>query len=378
MSFAPQGGAGQVARTLSRGQSQLGIQADLRYASKHSLRDNPLENPMTTIATGMDDFVLKNQKSKQQVSILRSRASANLNLKEIANNYDVLHLHWIEGMITDSQIAEVGKAGVIIAWTLHDMRPFTGACHQAGDCDNFKTSCSNCPELRALFTQYAKASLAMKMRQLENVDIKFIAPSSWIAESFRASAFGSNRSIEVIPNSIDDVFFEVSTSVESRDTKFLFIANNVSDPNKGFLEVLGWFHTQSDEDSLAVIGAGSDGFARRPNLSFTGPAVLPDIVQAMDKSRFLIVNSTAETAPLVISEAAARGVIPLVAARLQSSVHPLLQVAGCKFFKSIDDLETIAKSFGQVELDSASKHLKLAAKKLHNSATVSQSYLDRY
>jgi glycosyltransferase involved in cell wall biosynthesis len=333
---------------------------------------------MTTIAAGMDDYVLKTQKSKQQVSILRSRVGTNLNLEDIANNYDVLHLHWIEGMITDSQIAEVAKAGVIIAWTLHDMRPFTGACHQAADCNNFKTSCNNCPELKAVFSKFAKASLALKMRTLEDVEIKFIAPSSWIAESFSASAFGSNRSIQLIPNSIDDIFFEVSTSVESRDSKFLFVANNISDPNKGFLEVSEWFRTQSHDDSLTVIGAGSEGLARRPNLTFSGPAALHEIVQAMDTSRFLIVNSTAETAPLIISEAAARGVIPLVAIRLRSSVHPNLQEAGCKFFESIENLEAIIQSLEEVEMESASKNLQLAAKNLHNSATVSQSNLDWY
>ena len=61
---------------------------------------------------------------------------------------DVIHLHWInQGMLSLTDIRRIIQSGKPIVWTMHDMWPFTGICHYAGDCDKYATQCHNCPQL---------------------------------------------------------------------------------------------------------------------------------------------------------------------------------------------------------------------------------------
>ena len=61
---------------------------------------------------------------------------------------DVIHLHWInQGMLSLKDIRRIIESGKPIVWTMHDMWPFTGICHYAGDCDKYTTHCENCPIL---------------------------------------------------------------------------------------------------------------------------------------------------------------------------------------------------------------------------------------
>ena len=61
---------------------------------------------------------------------------------------DVIHLHWInQGMLSLTDIRKILESGKPVVWTLHDMWPFTGICHYAGNCDKYKTQCQQCEQL---------------------------------------------------------------------------------------------------------------------------------------------------------------------------------------------------------------------------------------
>lgn len=61
---------------------------------------------------------------------------------------DVIHLHWInQGMLSLKDIQHILSSGKPVVWTLHDMWPFTGICHYAGECEKYTTECHNCPLL---------------------------------------------------------------------------------------------------------------------------------------------------------------------------------------------------------------------------------------
>ena len=61
---------------------------------------------------------------------------------------DVIHLHWInQGMLSLNDIRRIRESGKPIVWTMHDMWPFTGICHYAGECTKYMSQCNNCPLL---------------------------------------------------------------------------------------------------------------------------------------------------------------------------------------------------------------------------------------
>ena len=59
---------------------------------------------------------------------------------------DVLHLHWVAaGFVNLRHLSTVDKP---VVWTMRDMWPFTGGCHQvAGDCKGYLHACGRCPHL---------------------------------------------------------------------------------------------------------------------------------------------------------------------------------------------------------------------------------------
>src|SRR5574344_2559131 len=62
---------------------------------------------------------------------------------------DVIHLNWInQGFLSLKGIRKILESGKPVVWTLHDMWEFTGVCHYAADCENFKAHCHDCPLLR--------------------------------------------------------------------------------------------------------------------------------------------------------------------------------------------------------------------------------------
>ena len=47
---------------------------------------------------------------------------------------DICNLHWITRFIDYAAFLPLLVKRVPVVWTLHDMWPFTGGCHYAGDC----------------------------------------------------------------------------------------------------------------------------------------------------------------------------------------------------------------------------------------------------
>jgi glycosyltransferase involved in cell wall biosynthesis len=118
---------------------------------------------------------------------------------------DLVNVHWVAGFIAAGGIRRLVESGRPVAWTLHDMRPFTGGCHYAGGCRGFTAECAPCPQLVAAFGALPERSLARARRRLAGVPLVFITPSHWLAgELVRSSVYDPRaHRVRVIPNGID-------------------------------------------------------------------------------------------------------------------------------------------------------------------------------
>jgi len=165
-------------------------------------------------------------------------------LKKI--EFDILHLHWINGRFIDLKALESVKKPII--WTLHDNWPFTGICHYFYDCENFTKTCGLCPFLNSNDTKDLSYIIWKKKKDIYSfLRLNIVAPSNWMAKAARKSALLSGFPVAVIPNGIDTTLFSPGERKDAcqaldldPDKKYLlFSAMKVfSDKRKGFTELL--------------------------------------------------------------------------------------------------------------------------------------------
>ncbi|MFM7135484.1 MAG: glycosyltransferase [Planctomycetota bacterium] len=118
---------------------------------------------------------------------------------------DLVNVHWVAGFVSAAGIRRMVESGRRVAWTLHDMRPFTGGCHYSSGCAGFTTDCRACPQLAPRLHALAARSLARARRRLAGVPLEFVAPSRWLAGELERSRLFDETShrVWVIPNGID-------------------------------------------------------------------------------------------------------------------------------------------------------------------------------
>lgn len=159
--------------------------------------------------------------------------------------YDILHLHWVDAFVRPSDLVGVQKP---IIWTLHDCTYFTGGCPHPFECKGYVNGCdktNNCLMVGAKWMQcYIKRNVAQRQKLYKKRDdIHFIAPSHWMAQKMCESALLRDMQISVIPNCIDaDLFAKIEKAIAKQKLGLSaykrYIAygamNALVDKNKGY------------------------------------------------------------------------------------------------------------------------------------------------
>jgi glycosyltransferase involved in cell wall biosynthesis len=117
-------------------------------------------------------------------------------------NPDIVHLHWVcNGFLRIETLSHLSKP---IVWTLHDMWPFTGGCHYAGECLEYMRSCGSCPQLLSnKKNDLSNWVWKRKTHSWKNLKHVIVSPSVWLAECAQASTLFKHSRIEVIPHGLD-------------------------------------------------------------------------------------------------------------------------------------------------------------------------------
>lgn len=155
---------------------------------------------------------------------------------------DIVHLHWVcGGFLSVDSIASFNKP---VVWTMHDMWPFTGGCHYAGDCRKYENYCGACPKLNSsMENDLSKSINDKKSRKWRDTDLTLIAPSRWLANCGQSSRIFRDKPIVTIPNCIDTEVFKPAEksvarsilNVPANKKVLLFGAvSAMSDRRKGF------------------------------------------------------------------------------------------------------------------------------------------------
>lgn len=152
---------------------------------------------------------------------------------------DIVHLHWINGLISLNNIQSIKQP---IVWTIRDMWPFTGGCHYSMDCSRYITGCGKCPALFSSNANDFTAKATIQKKLISKKNIFYVGISNWISRQARASFSLQNANIRTINNGIDLESFMSLDKLSARrilgipENKkvLLFGSNKHDDFYKGF------------------------------------------------------------------------------------------------------------------------------------------------
>ena len=163
---------------------------------------------------------------------------------------DIINLHWVAGAM-DWPGAPLSIRGKPIVWTLHDMNPFTGGCHYAGDCKKYIEKCSACPQLGSDNENDLSCQVwEQKHDAYKALNINIVTPSRWLGKCAAESKLFSQFPVNVIPYGFPIDIFKPYPKAEIRkqlnisqiSKVILFGANSVLNERKGFKYLLEAFN----------------------------------------------------------------------------------------------------------------------------------------
>jgi len=131
---------------------------------------------------------------------------------------DLLHLHWVSRTIDYASFFASVPETVPVVWTLHDMQPLTGGCHQAFDCDRFRDACGDCPILgRPGPRDLSHRDHQVKHRAVAGRPMHLVTPSRWLESLARQSSiFDPAGTVQTIRNGISLADFSPLDKAEAR------------------------------------------------------------------------------------------------------------------------------------------------------------------
>ena len=277
---------------------------------------------------------------------------------------DVVHLHWVADFLTSESIRRLAALGKPMVWTLHDMRPFTGGCHFPAGCGGFRTDCSECPQLRSNYFHATKHALQAMSEALESQHITFVAPSSWIADRFKASSMGRRHEMRIIPYGVDTNLFVKQSRVLARkalglteEAQYILLASNsFAEKRKGLdlaSEVLAKFRLLSSQSSqpaqnvrLLFCGEATPEIPGwiADSVGFLPPEKMPAVYSAADVMLFTPLE---DNLPNVVLEAMACE-LPVVSHRVGGIPDMLEQIAGPSSLAKSGDLDAMADALQKI------------------------------
>lgn len=252
-------------------------------------------------------------------------------LKEVfSRKPDIIHIHWINGgTLSINQICKLTKLNIPIIITMHDSWFFTGGCHFQNTCNKFISGCYNCETLNSSRKDLSTHLAKKKAQILNNKNITFISPSSWLKEEAEKSKIFNNfpiHTVHCIANGLDTLNFKGAARNTAREILNLNNAEKVllfgapastKDKRKGWDLLLSALNISSNWDRILVFGSGDSSLEIDPRIykkihflgSFSDELSLSIIYSSAD---VMLVPSRQESFGLTALEALACGT-PVVA-----------------------------------------------------------------
>jgi len=197
----------------------------------------------------------------------------------LVRSADILNLHWIPRLAAPRDIGDLLALGKRVVWTLHDEWAYTGGCHYASGCEQWRTRCDACPQLLRDPFEFVKATFDAKVAAYARGDLVIASPSRWLARTASESALFGGRRIECIPYGVDLEVFHPSRreagrarlGVREDEAAILFSADTAAERRKGFAEL----RAALEHARAALAASEIPASVRLAVLGHADPATLP-------------------------------------------------------------------------------------------------------
>ena len=242
-----------------------------------------------------------------------------------ADNYNpnLLWLHNIHGYYINYELLFSwikSRPQMKVQWTLHDCWAFTGHCayFSMAKCDQWKTCCKKCPQLREYPACYGLGHVKKNYNKKKSTftgvkDLTLITPSRWLANLTRESFF-KEYPVEIHYNKIDTNIFRPTPSDFRKkyglENKIIILGvASVWDKRKGLDDFCKLAQMLDDKYAIVLVGLNSNQKKKIPrNIlainKINNPRKLAELYTVAD----LFINTTYEdNYPTVNLEAEACG-----------------------------------------------------------------------
>ncbi len=179
-----------------------------------------------------------------------------------ARGADIAHLHWVNAEMVS--VAEIGRLGLPVVWTLHDMWPFCGAEHYT-TADRWRTGYG--PGSREDGGPLDLDAWVWRRKKRHwTRPMQIVTPSHWLAQCVAESDLMAGWPVTVIPNAIDtDIWCPVERTVargilglpQDRPIVMFGAMGGTEDPRKGgdlLFAALGKLALSGLDADLLIVG----------------------------------------------------------------------------------------------------------------------------
>lgn len=201
------------------------------YRIHRALVDNGIESVMRVLNSGTGDSTVSTGKPRELIKrigdkvykrlleqsqrgwhtdnpILHTFGQISANLVDELNNSDadILHLHWVSGMLS---VADIGRLRKPIVWTLHDMWAFCGGEHYAPDDEQSRFRVGYHPNNRPPGERgpdLNRKTWLSKQRAWARQSFTIISPSQWLSNCVQDSVLLRKHPVHVVANPLDTNF----------------------------------------------------------------------------------------------------------------------------------------------------------------------------
>lgn len=206
------GGAARGAYWLHQALRKLDVASTVLTTARDNLGDISVIR-LTDSALGKLKWALRYRMGQIPLKLYRKRQAVTFSIGIDGVDFtrhpayreaDLVHLHWVNSLVSTRALSKVKKP---VVWTLRDMWPFTGGCHQSLECDRFMKECGNCPQLGSTSERDLTRFVLRHKRKSLPEDICIVGISRWISERARQSAVFRSCKVTTISNNVDTELF---------------------------------------------------------------------------------------------------------------------------------------------------------------------------
>ena len=213
------GGAARGALWLHLAQRAIGIDSTLLTSGQNesgcpsviTLAGSPTQRLKFSLLSQLGMLPARFYRKRQPSLFNTGFEGIDLTKHDAYRDADLIHLHWINGLVRMRTLRKVKKP---IVWTMRDMWPLTGGCHYSMNCDRYKVGCGQCPQLASRSLRDLSWLVVRNKRTSLPRRMQLVGISNWLSSCAADSYIFQDFRIETISNNIDtSQFFPVETKL---------------------------------------------------------------------------------------------------------------------------------------------------------------------